>query len=159
MKTEFSRYWDKNVKCKLCVFFNSKKYCTFIKCEVQNLLFSVNSALSIIYKLSKGMIVKITEVYKAKYLLLNYRFLTGNPRMGFKAPKNPWHWIQTGNMFMYLSGKKFYSFPSGISKVSITQRLRTTSSRKELRRTTKTTTKDVTKWYKDIHVNNYFEHM
>lgn len=58
----------------------------------------------------KVMLSKATEIYKANCPLLNQGFLIWGPRIGSGNPRNPWYWMQTGNMFMHLSGKKFYSF-------------------------------------------------
>lgn len=76
--------------------------------------------------------------------------------MDFKESKNPVTEHKITRLCLFL-GKNYIASTRDRKKVSITQRLRATSPRKALRRTTKKTIKQVTKWREELPVNNYFE--
>lgn len=99
------------------------------------------------------MFLKVTGVCKANCPLLNPGF---SPRMDFKESKNPVTEHKITRLCLFL-GKNYIASTRHRKKVSITQRLRATSPRKALRRTTKKTIKQVTKWREELPVNNYFE--
>lgn len=73
------------------------------------------------------MLLKATEVWKATCPFTKSWILNLDPRMGFKEPKNSLTLNVNGYMFTHLFRKKVYNFHWVIPKVSLTQRLRSTS--------------------------------